>query len=109
MRVWDIPPKKLCHKHLLGEHREVHAVWAILTKNKKGYSRHPETLRWRNRLKALYLRHEKLVQEMKRRTYKHQSDLDKKLATGAGKQSVYINKPKEQLVILKKKRCDCLL
>ena len=54
----------LCRGHLLGEHRELHAVWAVLTKDKRGYSRHPETLRWRGRLRALFLRHASLVEEM---------------------------------------------
>ncbi len=43
MRIWDIPASKLCTKHLLGEHRELHTIWNILTQNKSGYSRHPET------------------------------------------------------------------
>ncbi|UCD87532.1 MAG: hypothetical protein JSV01_07210 [Desulfobacterales bacterium] len=45
MRIWDIPPEKLCRHHLLGEHYELHALWAILTRGKKGYSKHPETMR----------------------------------------------------------------
>ena len=32
MRTWDIPPEKLCRQHLLGEHRELHAIWSIITK-----------------------------------------------------------------------------
>ena len=45
MRIWDILPDKLYRQHLLGEHRELHAIWSILTKNKKGYSNHPENVR----------------------------------------------------------------
>jgi len=44
MRIWDINPGYLHDKSLLGEHRELHAIVSILSKNKKGYSRHPETL-----------------------------------------------------------------
>ena len=40
---------------------------------KKGYSRHPETLRWRGRLEALKVRHDLLVSEMRLRGYKHHS------------------------------------
>ncbi len=109
MRVWDISPIRLCYKHLLGEHREVHAVWTVLTKNKKGYSRHPETLRWKGRLKALYFRHNLLVKEMRRRGYNHNSPLDKKLARGAKRQIYYIDKPSAQKEILTRKKCDCLL
>lgn len=111
MRVWDIHPKHLCRKHLLGEHRELHGLWNIITKNKGrgGYSRHPETLRWFGKQKALYERHEALVKEFTRRGYKHHTPLDKKLATGSGSQKVFINTIKEQRKILKEKPCDCLL
>jgi len=78
MRIWDISPNKLCRNHLLGEHRELHAMWVVITENKKGYSKHPETIRWRGRLKAMYLRHEELVKEMKQRGYDHKSPLDKR-------------------------------
>ncbi|MFC1808765.1 pyrimidine dimer DNA glycosylase/endonuclease V [Candidatus Omnitrophota bacterium] len=107
MRIWDISPKKLCRNHLLGEHRELHAIWVVLTKNKKGYSKHPETLRWKNKLAALYLRHEKLVEEMLRRGYKHKSDLNKRYARGATKQQMFIDSPKRQREILKSKKCEC--
>jgi len=107
MRVWDISPKKLCRKHLLGEHRELHAIWSILTKGKRGYSRHPETLRWKGKLKALYMRHEKLIGEMRRRGYKHKSSLSCRLAKGKSIQKDYVNTKAEQVKILKGKRCDC--
>ncbi len=64
MRVWDIEADILCNNHLLGEHREIHAIWMILTENKKGYSHHPETLRWKGKRLALYNRHETIVAEM---------------------------------------------
>ncbi|MEF3280421.1 MAG: pyrimidine dimer DNA glycosylase/endonuclease V [Elusimicrobiota bacterium] len=109
MRIWDINPKYLCRKHLLGEHRELYAIWNILTKHKGkgGYSKHPETLRWKRKLKALYLRHELLVSEFKRRGYNHNTPLDKKLATGKSKQDVFINSIKEQKEILNSKSCQC--
>lgn len=107
MRIWDLEPKYLCRQHLLGEHRELHAIWAILTKNKKGYSHHPETLRWQGKLKALYLRHEKILKEMKRRGYKEATPLDKKLAKGKSRQDFFINSKKEQRQLLKKKKCPC--
>jgi hypothetical protein len=107
MRIWDIEPKKLCRNHLLGEHRELHAIWSILTKNKKGYSRHPETLRWKNKLGALYLRHEKLINEMKNRGYNHCSSLDRKLAIGIRRQAVLIDSQRRQKEILRHKKCGC--
>ena len=107
MRIWDIEPKRLCRKHLLGEHRELHAIWSILTKNKKGYSRHPETLRWKGKLKSLFLRHRIIVEEMQRRNYAHKSDLKKSFATGKNRQTEFINSIEEQKKILKNKSCKC--
>ena len=111
MRVWDIHVKHLCRKHLLGEHRELHGLWNILTKHggKGGYSQHPETKRWVGKLKALYERHESLVLEMKKRGYNHNSPLDKKLASGKKEQRVYINTIKEQKGILFDKPCECFI
>jgi len=107
MRIWDITPKRLCRNHLLGEHRELHAIWSILTKNKLGYSRHPETIRWKGRLKALYLRHQELVKDMSRRGYNHRSDLDSRLAKGARVQERYVDPIKRQIAILRSKKCGC--
>ena len=107
MRIWDISPSKLCRNHLLGEHRELHAMWIVITENKKGYSLHPETLRWKGKLKAMYLRHEQLVVEMIKRGYNHQSPLDKRKATGKSFQDVFIDVPSKQIQILREKRCNC--
>jgi hypothetical protein len=94
-------------KHLLGEHRELHGLWNILTQNKSGYSRHPETLRWKGKLAALYLRHEELVIEMKKRNYQHKSALDRVFATGLSIQEQFVNSYEEQVEILADKRCRC--
>ncbi len=107
MRIWDIPPEKLCREHLLGEHRELHGVWAVLTQGKKAYSNHPEVARWRGKTRALYLRHERLVEEMARRGYVHRSPLPADLATGAAEQTEYVDSYEEQVRILKAKGCGC--
>ncbi len=107
MRIWDIEPKKLCRQHLLGEHRELHAIWVVLTQGKKGYSRHPETLRWKGKLSALYRRHQRLVSEMKRRDYRHKSDLDKRLAVAGARQDEFVDSYQEQVRILRGKKCGC--
>jgi len=91
----------------LAEHRELHAIWSVLTNHKKGYSRHPETLRWKGRLKALYARHDRLVREMAARGYKHQSPLNKRLAAGSAIQTEYVTPRGEQLMLLKRKGCQC--
>lgn len=109
MRIWDIHPKHLCRKHLLGEHRELHGLWNILTKHggRGGYSSHPETKRWAGKLKALYNRHELLVAEMQKRTYSHHSPLDKRLATGSAVQKDFIDSLARQRELLTQKPCDC--
>ncbi|MGY5150181.1 MAG: pyrimidine dimer DNA glycosylase/endonuclease V [Candidatus Nitrosopumilus sp. bin_68KS] len=107
MRIWDISPRYLCRNHLLGEHRELHAMWVVITEKKKGYSMHPETIRWKGKLKAMYLRHEELVKEMVSRGYSHKSPLDKRKATGTSIQNVFVDSIKKQVKILQKKDCDC--
>jgi len=107
MRVWDLETKMLCDRHLLGEHREIHAIWTILTENRKGYSHHPETLRWKGKLLALYNRHEAVASEMTKRGFNHKSNLKKDLATGSDIQLDYVDQPARQLLILQSKRCRC--
>ncbi len=107
MRIWDIPPDKLCRNHLLGEHNELHAMWNILTQGKKGYSNHPETKRWQGKLRALYRVHEEIVLEMLARGYNHKSPLDKTLAKGSSIQTSFVDPVERQTEILRQKGCDC--
>lgn len=107
MRIWDIAPHKLCRQHLLGEHRELHALWAILTEEKRGYANHPETRRWRGKLKALYSRHDLLVEEMSQRGYQHHSPLSNGLATGLDVQCEFVDSRERQRQLLKDKGCEC--
>ena len=109
MRIWDLPPAILCNKHLIAEHSELHGVWNTITLNKKGYANHPETMRWRGKLKALYVRHEEIVEEIIQRGFKHKSPLPKELATGLEFQDEYVDSIEEQINILRKKNCECLL
>ena len=105
MRIWDLDPALLCDRHLLGEHRELHGIWSILTTGKRGYSRHPETLRWNGRLAALYARHEAEVAEMDRRGFRHASPLDPRLATGDAAQTELVDSLEAQRARLA--RCPC--
>ena len=66
-----------------------------------------ETKRWIGKLRALYNRHEKLVSEIKHRSYQHHSPLNKKLAKGKAAQDILINTILEQKEILKNKECKC--
>ncbi|MYA77968.1 MAG: pyrimidine dimer DNA glycosylase [Gemmatimonadetes bacterium] len=107
MRIWDLPPEILCRQHLLGEHRELHGLWNVITLGKKGYREHPETKRWVGRLAALYDRHEALVAEMQRRGYRHNTPLDGTLADGLNEQDVLIDSLDEQIQMLTEKPCLC--
>lgn len=109
MRIWDLPPLRLCRQHLLAEHRELHALWSILTTGKSGYANHPETRRWRGKQAALFRRHDELVAEMERRGYRHNSPLDPRFATGSTIQDEYVDTPAAQEAILRTKGCDCSL
>ncbi len=107
MRIWDVSVEDLCRVHLLGEHRELHAIWTILTTGKKGYINHPETKRWIGKMPALFKRHEDEVLEMEKRGYKHSSPLDKSFSVGESDQDDFINTISEQKILLKKKPCEC--
>ena len=110
MRIWDVPVSDLCRVHLLGEHRELHALWTILTTDRKGYRSHPETKRWIGKLTALSRRHEEQVAEMQLRGYTHASPLEKLERSVAADKSIqdsYVNTITEQQELLKNKPCAC--
>src|SRR5215218_6455145 len=107
MRIWDLDVRRLCDQHLLGEHRELHAIWSVLTTGKRGYANHPETLRWRGRLAALYARHEAEVAELSRRGFRHASPLDASLATGSATQTEFVDAVPVQLARLAERGCGC--
>jgi len=107
VRVWDIEPSRLCRAHLLGEHREIHALWAIITQDQKGYRHHPETIRWEGRLAALYARHEAVADEMTSRGYRHATPLDRRLASGSAVQDWFVDTPLRQIELLRAKGCAC--
>ncbi len=102
MRIWDINPGYLNRQSLLGEHRELHGIVSIIVNNKKGYSKHPETLRWIDHGWALFQRHQLLRSEMILRGFRELSPV----TASGGKNRwppVYIDDPWEQILILKSK------
>jgi hypothetical protein len=72
---WPIPAYELDDKRLLGEHLELHTMNSVILNNKKGYSKHPETLRWVGHTKAMKRRHDEIESEMKRRGMKPKSPM----------------------------------
>lgn len=112
MRIWDLPVDILCRAHLLGEHRELHAIWTYLTTSKGGsYRNHPETLRWKGKLPALLDRHEQIVVEFQRRGWKHHTPLTLPAAARRQRriQDRFVNTREEQIELLKEKGCSCAL
>lgn len=105
MRIWDIDPGFLNDQSLLGEHRELHGLVSIHVNQKKGYSRHPETLRWTKALTGLFLRHEILVQEMEVRGFRHRSPLGQMEGPLAWPK-IFIDLPHDQFSLLGRKYRD---
>lgn len=107
MRIWDLPVNILCDLHLLGEHRELHTIWSVLLHGKNGgYSKHPETLRWKGKLAALFARHACQVKEMQNRKFNHLSPLFLPKIDCVD-QEVLVDSLERQVKILNNKPCKC--
>lgn len=102
MRIWDIHPGYLNRQSLLGEHRELHAIVSIFINNKKGYSKHPETLRWKGYGWAIQKRHQLLATEMALRGYMEHSPVTLHSQKGHWP-ATYLDEPSLQFELLKKK------
>lgn len=102
MRIWDINAGYLNRQSLLGEHRELHGIVSIISNKKKGYSHHPETLRWVGYGWALRMRHLQLKSEMILRGYVDKSVVRTRSGKGAWP-ATYIDLPAVQFKILKEK------
>jgi len=105
VRVWDVNPGYLNRQSLLGEHRELHAIVSIIKNNKKGYSHHPETLRWKNFGWALNQRHRLLAAEMNLRGYVDRSPVSRRTQPQQWP-GVFVDPPVTQLSILAEKYKD---
>ena len=73
MRMWMVPPSKMCDQHLLGEHIELHMLVGTLKREKSvaGYVAN-------NLIEPLSIidRHSALVDEMTARGMNHKSALE---------------------------------
>lgn len=105
MRIWDVDPGYLSRSRLLGEHRELHGIESILRLGKKGYARHPETLRWKGHLAALAWRHRHLSAEMRLRGYEDRTPLATDGDEG-GWPSTFVTPPAEQFALLREKYAE---
>lgn len=102
MRIWDINPGYLNRQSLLGEHRELHGIVSIIVNGKKGYSKHPETIRWVGYGWALKMRHHLLASEMSLRNFKDKSPVLTRTKPGTWPEE-YIDEPGQQFKILEAK------
>jgi len=102
MRIWDIHPGYLNNQSLLGEHRELHGIASIISHNKQGYSRHPETLRWKGYGWALARRHQVLRAEMALRGFIDKTPLRLRANAGVWPEE-YIDAPSRQFDLLAEK------
>ena len=89
MRMWNVEPKYLCRKHLLGEHVEMHMFIGSIEKgiSLAGYVKNNliETDR-------ISLRHDELVVEMTDRGYNHKSPVNNwECSVSVGKVNVKAN------------------
>jgi hypothetical protein len=75
MRMWMVDPIIMCREHLLGEHAEIHMFVGAID---RGYSVRGYLEKGLLEVHSLYDRHEEVVREMKRRNYRHSSELDEK-------------------------------
>jgi len=82
MRQWNIDPKLLCRKHLLGEHVECHMLVGAINKGKRinGFIK-----KGLIQVHTTRKQHDKLATEMERRGYKHKSPLPEFESFRAGK------------------------
>ena len=101
MRVWDLSPGYLNRGSLLGEHRELHGLRSILLNNKKGYSKHPESVRRVNCLSGLDRRHDQLVAEMRIRGYVDRTPVEQHKEVQWPE--CFVTEPFEQISLLKSK------
>jgi len=102
MRIWDIDPGYLNRQSLLGEHRELHGIVSIIVHEKRGYSRHPETLRWVGRGWALAQRHRLLAAEMSLRGFTEKSPVVTRGAKGEWP-AAFVDEPYRQYHLLREK------
>jgi uncharacterized protein YbgA (DUF1722 family) len=102
MRIWDINPGYLNRNSLLGEHRELHGIVSIILSGKKGYSHHPETVRWVGCGWALRQRHRLLAAEMSLRGFTDRTPVVTRAKKGVWPET-YIDEPVRQFQILEVK------
>jgi hypothetical protein len=75
VKIWALPVGELDTQRLLGEHAELHVLYAVITRGYKAWSKHPETARFREHLGQVVARHREQVEEFAVRGIAHRSPL----------------------------------
>ena len=70
-----VDPRFMCRQHLLGEHAEIHMFVGAMD---RGYSVRGYLEKGLLEVHSLYSRHEELVREMRKRNYRHNSEVSGK-------------------------------
>lgn len=99
MRMWNVDPKRLCNRHLCGEHVEMHMFAGTLMKGKSIQGYVNKGLVESQRIKE---RHNELAVEMVRRGMNHKSPLNFYTTLQVGSVDV-----KESLIELTKRCSAC--
>jgi len=96
MRMWKLDPARMCDRHLLGEHNELHMFVGCILKGKSiaGYISGGLI-----EVHHIRERHEELAREMKRRGFRHMSPLPEFREFVAG--SIDVERNREEL----RRRC----
>ncbi|MEX0920876.1 MAG: pyrimidine dimer DNA glycosylase/endonuclease V [Candidatus Pacearchaeota archaeon] len=84
-RMWNLPPKKMCTQHLLGEHKELHQAVGTINAG-KNLGKHIEM--GQIEVHNIRKRHDEIMKEMLKRGFNHKSPLPKFKSFRAG----YIDK-----------------
>lgn len=90
----------------MGQHLEVHTIYSVIVNGKKGYSQHPETLRWVNWLDELALVHSQTAAEMVARGFNHRSPIDMPACSYRTNFGV-VDPIWRQIEQLRRKQCEC--
>jgi len=70
-----VDPRFMCRQHLLGEHAEIHMFAGAID---RGYSVRGYLEKGLLEVHSLYSHHEELVREMRKRNYRHNSEVGEK-------------------------------
>lgn len=74
MRMWMIPPRLLCNKHLIGEHGEIHKLAGHIARGRK-----LGKLKQFVEPRSIWSRHNELADEMISRNITHESPIKQSL------------------------------